>query len=156
MPVGTVLREFTIQAVLGHGGFGIVYRAGHNELELTVAIKEYLPVELAVREGTTVQPRSGTERKDFAEGLRRFRDEAQALIDFDSHPSIVSCREFFRAHGTAYLVMGYEEGQSVPIPRERYAIKHLQEPPMALETRVRFLSEGIEAWSLPGFRRGTS
>ena len=113
LPVGTVLREFTIQAVIGHGGFGIVYRAGHKELDLTVAIKEYLPVELAVREGTTVQPRSGTERKDFEEGLRRFRDEAQALIDFDSHPSIVSCREFFRAHGTAYLVMAYEDGPSL-------------------------------------------
>ncbi len=113
LPIGTILREFAIQAVIGHGGFGIVYRAGHNELDLTVAIKEYLPVEMAVREGTAVQPRSGTERKDFAEGLRRFRDEAQALIDFDSHPSIVSCREFFRAHGTAYLVMGYEEGQSL-------------------------------------------
>ena len=113
LPVGTVLREFTIQAVIGHGGFGIVYRAGHNELDLTVAIKEYLPVELAVREGATVQPRSGTDRKDFEDGLRRFRDEAQALIDFDSHPSIVSCREFFRANGTAYLVMAHEEGQSL-------------------------------------------
>ena len=113
LPIGTVLREFTIQAVIGHGGFGIVYRAGHNELDLTVAIKEYLPVELAVREGATVQPRSGTDRKDFEDGLRRFRDEAQALIDFDSHPSIVSCREFFRAHGTAYLVMAYEDGPSL-------------------------------------------
>ena len=113
LPVGTVLRDFTIQAVIGHGGFGIVYRAGHNELDLTVAIKEYLPVELAVREGATVQPRSGTDRKAFEDGLRRFRDEAQALIDLDSHPSIVSCREFFRAHGTAYLVMAYEEGQSL-------------------------------------------
>ena len=113
LPAGTILRDFTIQAVIGHGGFGIVYRAGHNELDLTVAIKEYLPVELAVREGATVQPRSGTDRKDFEDGLRRFRDEAQALIDFDSHPSIVSCREFFRAHGTAYLVMAYEEGQSL-------------------------------------------
>ena len=56
LPVGTVVRDFTIQAVIGHGGFGIVYRAEHNELDLTVAIKEYLPVELAVREGTTVQP----------------------------------------------------------------------------------------------------
>ena len=45
LPVGAVLREFTIQAVIGHGGFGIVYRAEHNELDLTVAIKEYLPVE---------------------------------------------------------------------------------------------------------------
>ena len=113
LPVGTVLREFTIQAVIGHGGFGIVYRAEHNELDLTVAIKEYLPVELAVREGATVQPRSGTDRKDFEDGLRRFRDEAQALIDFDSHPSIVSCRDFYRANGTAYLVMAYEEGQSL-------------------------------------------
>ena len=113
LPAGRVLREFTIQAVIGHGGFGIVYRAGHNELDLTVAIKEYLPVELAVREGTTVQPRSGTAQKDFEDGLRRFRDEAQALIDFDSHPSIVSCREFFRAHGTAYLVMAYEDGPSL-------------------------------------------
>ena len=113
LPVGAILRDFTIQAVVGHGGFGIVYRAGHNELDLTVAIKEYLPVELAVREGATVQPRSGTDRSAFEDGLRRFRDEAQALIDFDSHPSIVSCREFFRAHGTAYLVMAYEEGQSL-------------------------------------------
>ena len=113
LPVGTVVRDFTIQAVIGHGGFGIVYRAGHNELDLTVAIKEYLPVELAVREGATVQPRSGTDRKDFEQGLRRFRDEAQALIDFDSHPSILSCRDFFRAHGTAYLVMDYEDGQSL-------------------------------------------
>ena len=40
LPVGTVLREFTIQAVIGHGGFGIVYRAQHNLLEMTVAIRE--------------------------------------------------------------------------------------------------------------------
>ena len=113
LPLGTVLRDFTIQAVIGHGGFGVVYRAGHNELDLTVAIKEYLPAELAVREGATVRPRSGTVRKEFEDGLLRFRDEAQALIDFDSHPSIVSCRDFFRAHGTAYMVMEYEDAHSL-------------------------------------------
>ena len=113
LPGGAVLRDPTIQAVIGHGGFGIVYRSGHNELDLTIAIKEYLPIELAVREGSTVQLRSGTDRRDFGTGLRRFRDEAQALIDFDSHPSIVSCRDFFRANGTAHLVMAYEKGQSL-------------------------------------------
>ena len=113
LPLGTVLRDFTIRAVIGHGGFGVVYRAEHNELDLTVAIKEYLPVELAVREGATVRPRSGTVRMDFEDGLRRFRDEAQVLVGFDSHPSIVSCRDFFRANGTAYLVMAYEDGQSL-------------------------------------------
>ena len=113
MPVGTVLRDFTVREVIGHGGFGVVYRAGHNELDLTVAIKEYLPVELAVREGATVRPRSGMVRRDFEDGLRRFRDEAQVLVGFDSHPSIVSCRDFFRENGTAYLVMGDEEGRSL-------------------------------------------
>lgn len=56
-------------------------------------IMEYLPVELAVREGTTVQPQGGTDRRDFKEGLCRFRDETKAPIDFDNHPSVVSCRE---------------------------------------------------------------
>ena len=113
LPVGTVLRDFTIQAVIGHGGFGVVYRAEHNELDLTVAIKEYMPVELAVREGETVRPRSGTVRRDFEDGLRRFRDEAQVLVGFDSHPSIVACRDFFRSNGAAYLVMEYEDGRSL-------------------------------------------
>ena len=110
LPQGAALREYTIEDVLGHGGFGIVYRARHNELGNQVAIKEYLPVELAVREGASVHPRSAACQADYEDGLRRFRDEARALIEFQSHPSIVSCREFFRANGTAYLVMEHEEG----------------------------------------------
>ena len=70
--VGTVLREFAIQAVIGSGGIGIDYRSGHNLRELNVAIKEYLPVELAVREGATVQRCSGPDGRGFADGLRWF------------------------------------------------------------------------------------
>ena len=110
LPQGSVLRDYTIEEVLGHGGFGIVYKARHNELDHVVAIKEYLPSELAVREGTTVRARSADCETYFADGLRRFRDEARALIDFQQHPSIVDCRDFFRANGTAYLVMEYVEG----------------------------------------------
>ena len=110
LPRGAGLRDYTIEAVLGHGGFGIVYRARHNELGNRVAIKEYLPAELALREGASVHPRSAACRAGYEEGLRRFRDEARALIEFQAHPSIVSCRDFFRENGTAYLVMEYEEG----------------------------------------------
>ena len=110
LPRGAALRDYTIEDVLGHGGFGIVYRARHNELGNVVAIKEYLPIELALREGKSVHPRSAACRAGYEDGLRRFRDEARALIEFQSHPSIVSCREFFRANGTAYLVMEYEDG----------------------------------------------
>ena len=110
LPQGSVLRDYTIEEVLGHGGFGIVYKARHNELDHVVAIKEYLPSELAVREGTTIRARGADCETYFADGLRRFREEARALIDFQQHPSIVDCRDFFRANGTAYLVMEYVEG----------------------------------------------
>ena len=104
------MRDYTIQLVLGHGGFGIVYKAHHNELDHFVAVKEYLPSELAVRNGTNVHPKSADCETHFAEGLRRFRDEAKALIEFQQHPNIVDCRDFFRANGTAYLVMEYMDG----------------------------------------------
>ena len=110
LPPGAALRDYTIEGVLGHGGFGIVYRARHNELGNVVAVKEYLPVELAVRDGVAVRVRGTASREAYEDGLLRFRDEARALIEFQAHPSIVSCREFFRANGTAYLVMEHEEG----------------------------------------------
>ena len=122
LPRGCVLRDYTVQQVLGHGGFGIVYKARHNELDQVVAIKEYLPSELAVREGATVRAKSADCETYFADGLRRFREEAQALIDFQRHPSTVACSEFFRANGTAYLVMEYVDGQPLShVLREREA-----------------------------------
>ncbi len=110
LPLGAALGAYTIEEVLGHGGFGIVYRARHNELGNVAAVKEYLPAELAVREGASVHPRSAACRAGYEDGLRRFRDEARALVEFQAHPSIVSCRDFFRANGTAYLVMEHEDG----------------------------------------------
>ena len=110
LPRGARLREYTIEDVLGYGRFSIVYRARHNEWANLVAVKEYLPAEFAVRERESVHPRSAACRAGYEDGLRRFRDEARALIEFQSHPNIVSCRDFFRANGTAYLVMEYEEG----------------------------------------------
>ena len=111
LPVGTVLRDVIIQAAIGPGDFGIDCRSGHNLLELNVAIKEYLPVELAVREGATVQRCSGPDGRGFADGLRRFWKEAEALIDFDSHPNTVFCQDFFWMHGRPRLVMAYGDGQ---------------------------------------------
>ena len=110
LPVGTLVREYVIEDVLGRGGSGIVYRARHTELSTEVALKEYLPSELAVRSGNGVRLRSASHQSVFNDCLRRFREEARQLVKFETHPSVVSCRDFFRANGTAYIVMDYVSG----------------------------------------------
>ena len=110
LAAGTLVRDYIIEDVLGQGGFGIVYRARHRELATEVALKEYFPSELAVRSGNGVRLRSTRYQSAFEDGLRRFREEALRLVEFETHPSIVSCRDFFRANETAYIVMEYVSG----------------------------------------------
>ena len=112
LPAGYKLSDYRLLRVLGTGGFGITYLAEHVELGVRVAIKEYLPNELAVREGASVHPKSASDRADFEWGLDRFLEEARTLTRFE-HPNLVRVQGFFRANGTAYLAMNYEEGESL-------------------------------------------
>src|SRR5260370_26366417 len=112
-PPGTRLGVYRLDAVIGHGGFGITYRAFDSQLAKIVAIKEYLPVEFAIRQGDgQVVPRSGRFADDFAWGRERFLDEARALARF-RHPHIVPVLRYFEANGTAYTVMEFEDGRSL-------------------------------------------
>ena len=110
LPIGTKLSTYQIESILGHGGFGIVYKARHLDLDSLVAIKEFLPVALAVRDGNTVLPRSVECGVPFEEARARFLVEARSLIQFRSHRGVVTCLDFFQANGTAYLVMEHEKG----------------------------------------------
>jgi hypothetical protein len=113
LPPGTQLGDYRLDAVIGHGGFGITYRAFDSQLARIVAVKEYLPVEFAVRSGDgRVVPRSARSADDFAWGRDRFLDEARALARF-RHPHIVPVLRFIEANGTAYTVMEFEDGRSV-------------------------------------------
>ena len=49
LPIGYRFNEFEIKEAIGEGGFGIVYRAYDHQLERTIAIKEYMPTSLAMR-----------------------------------------------------------------------------------------------------------
>jgi serine/threonine protein kinase len=70
LPAGTRLRDYEIISVIGHGSFGITYRARNTTLGRDVAIKEYLPTTLALREeGVTVVPRSTKVIEEFQWGL---------------------------------------------------------------------------------------
>jgi len=103
---GQAVGRYRVVAVLGQGGFGITYRATDSELGREVALKEYLPATLAVREhGTTVVPRSTAAAADFSWGRERFIAEGRTLAALHRAPGIVLVHDFLEANGTAYLVM---------------------------------------------------
>ena len=113
LPDGTQLADYEVVDVLGAGGFGITYRAWDPKLEKYVALKEYLPRDFATRTATyTVVPTSQSDRTDYEWGLTRFLDEARTLARFD-HRHINKVHRYFEAHGTAYLVLEYLEGETL-------------------------------------------
>jgi serine/threonine protein kinase len=95
--VGTALDgQYQIEALLGKGGMGAVYRARHILLGDRVAIK-LLPPEMR---GNT-------------EWLRRFQREGQAARRF-RHPNAVTVYDLrTSSDGTIYLVMEYVEGNTL-------------------------------------------
>ena len=113
LPPDYRLGEYRIQTVLGHGGFGITYLALDTKLNAQVAIKEYFPADLAGRDTQQfIAPRDAANAKDYQWGLDKFLEEARALARF-KHNHIVRVLRFLETNGTAYMVMDYEEGESL-------------------------------------------
>src|SRR5258707_745091 len=72
LPPEIVLGGYELKSILGRGAFGITYRAHQTALHRDVAIKEYLPATLAIRDGrTTVMPLSADHAEQFAWGRER-------------------------------------------------------------------------------------
>jgi serine/threonine protein kinase len=125
LPPGHRLHWYLIERVLGQGGFGITYLARDENLDQSVAIKEFLPSEIAVRAPDgTIQPRSTADAEQYRWGKERFLAEARTLARFN-HPNIIQVFSVFEANHTAYMVMRYEQGESLrAILKTR---KHLSE-----------------------------
>ena len=145
---GQVVGRYRIVSVLGQGGFGITYRALDSELGREVAIKEYLPAALAVRQdGTTVVPRSKSAAEDFAWGRDRFVAEGRTLAALHRVPGIVLVHDFLETNGTAYLVMELLGGQTL---QERVAGRGPLDA-ASLDTLLRPLLDGLEQVHAAGF-----
>lgn len=109
---GTQLLNYRIAKQLSGGGFSIVYLA-YDETGTPVAIKEYLPSGLALRDGgEIVQATSVDNLNTFRYGMKCFFEEGRALAKI-AHPNVVRVTNFFRANETVYMVMQYERGRTM-------------------------------------------
>jgi len=114
LPAGHAVLEYRIDKLLGVGGFGLTYLATDANLNLRVALKEYLPGDIALRGADqSITPSTPDAADDFDWGKRRFLDESRTLASF-RHPNIVRVMRFFEANGSAYMVMEYVEGDALP------------------------------------------
>ena len=147
LPKGHVLGSYKIRGLLGIGGFGITYRALDLNLNSMVALKEYLPVEFAVRKkGLMVEARSPMLRDAFAWGKGCFLNEARTLAQF-KHPNIVRVLSFFEANNSAYFAMDFEKGQNLKrILQSRESLEEEQIYEVLLP-----LMEGLELLHAKGF-----
>ena len=95
LAAGDRLGPYEIQARLGAGGMGVVYRALDARLGRGVAIKVI-----------------NDERESDPIGRQRFLREARSIAAL-SHPHICTLHEIGEHHGRAYLVMELLEGQTL-------------------------------------------
>lgn len=112
LPDGLDIAGYRIVKKIASGGFSIVYLA-YDEDGNAVAIKEYLPSSLALRQPGELVPVIAPENLPvFRIGLKCFFEEGRALARIN-HPNVVSVVNFFRANETVYMVMAYESGRSL-------------------------------------------
>jgi serine/threonine protein kinase len=147
LPPQTMLLEYQLESVLGTGGFGITYLALDTLLQKRVAIKEYLPGELALRalDGGVVPVNTDSEY-NYKWGLTRFLDEARTLARFD-HPNIVRVSRYFEANGSGYMVMNYEKGELLG-----ESLRRAPQPEEAVIKRILLpLLDGLQVVHREGF-----
>ena len=108
-----LIGRYTIECVLGQGGFGITY-LGIDELhEKKVAIKEFFPQGIVTRNieyQDNVTVTFVGEKDNYEKGKNRFLKEARTMAKFSKDEGIVKALDFFEINNTAYIVMEYLEG----------------------------------------------
>lgn len=123
LETGTLLSgRYQLGSVIGKGGFGIVYAAWDEILNTPVAVKEYFPRELALRNSdlsNEIQI-SANNQNQFRDGLRHFLQEARVLAMLQNMPGAVAVRDWFVENETAYIVMEFIFG----ITLEDYSREH--------------------------------
>jgi serine/threonine protein kinase len=120
LPSGTIIDRYKVVKPISTGGFSIVYLGVDQTTKQKVVIKEYMPLSQAKRlRNLEIVPISKSKEKIFQKGRLLFFQEASILATL-KHANIVNVINFFRAFGTAYMVMEFEQGKNL----QTYIQKH--------------------------------
>ena len=105
--------KYTITAKIGAGGFGITYKAVHNNLDIELCIKEFFLDGRCMRNSQTLTVTTSEEHSNMFDKYRRaFVEEAKVLARLQ-HPGVVKVLDIFDENGTSYIVMEYINGESL-------------------------------------------
>lgn len=112
---GTIVHgRYQIKRVLGAGGFGITYEAFDIQVGERVALKEYMPLEIAVRrQGMTSVYAAHGQQEQYERFRTRFLEEARVIYKYQKHPNIIHVKHLFYENNTAYYVMEFLEGNDL-------------------------------------------
>ncbi len=116
LPPRTILNNrFIIGALIGVGGFGLVYKAFDMQLNRIVAIKELFPPALVNRIPGTQEVIITSQRSvpQFNYMLERFLLEAKSLGRLGESPNVVTVYDRLQANNTAYIIMEYLDGHTL-------------------------------------------
>jgi serine/threonine protein kinase len=114
LPIHYTLDDYQITAVLTNDDFSITYKAIHNELDIPVIIKEYMPKSLALRNKSMshVILKNIDKAQLYKWGLTQYRDEINALCNLH-HPNIATVRACIETNNTVYMVTDYIKGKTL-------------------------------------------
>ncbi len=137
----TVGNRYLLGRVLGQGGFGISYVAYDKQTRSRVAIKEYLPAELATRNQTNnhVMLFTGDRMEEYDFGRKQFLEEARTLAAFVGNEHIIKILSFFEENGTAYFAMEFIEGETLKQKLEK------SQKPLTVQEANQYLLPIMEA-----------
>lgn len=106
--------KYTIERVLGQGGFGNTYVGINTTFNDRIAIKEFFMHGINDRDDVSgfVSVSLESNKPQFEEQLEKFKKEALRIRRLDS-PHIVKVHDLFEENGTAYYVMDYVDGENL-------------------------------------------
>ena len=113
LPAQTRIGQYQIESLIATGPLSIVYRAIDHVSRQVVAIKEYVPADLTVRNAKLrVSARNFADSARFLAGRQAFLTEARSLMRF-RHPCLLKILELLESNGTVYRVMTYSPGPTL-------------------------------------------